>query len=56
MYDVTLTVEEDCENVDTDQMLLTVPHTCNVCAIMKEDLDADTDVDDNYLKIFSFFI
>lgn len=55
VYDVLLSVTDDNGLTNTDQMSLTVLVTCNGCAILKGDLDADGDVDGDDLAIFSFY-
>jgi hypothetical protein len=55
VYDVVLTVEDNYGKTDTDLMVLTVLETCNGCAILKGDLDADGDVDGDDLAIFSYY-
>ena len=53
IYDVTLIVTDSYGYSESDEMKLTVIDTCNGCAIMKGDLDADGDVDGYDLEIFS---
>ena len=53
VYDTMLTITDDVNLTDTDEMILEVLDTCNTCSIMKGDLDGDGDVDGNDLLIFS---
>ena len=55
VYDVTLIVTDDSGLQATDPMVIAVKDDCDLCSVMRGDLNGDGDVDGTDLSIFSHY-